>query len=102
MISFKPIGNTIIVELDIENEKTLHGIILPHQRIEHPITGKVVAVGRGKTLSNGIICDMTCNVGDKVIFARFSGSEYELKDQKFLVLSEDDIMAIIYEGVVMQ
>lgn len=97
MISFKPLSNTVIVELEAQKEITRAGIIIPHQKIEQPIIGVVVAIGQGKKYSNGNVAEMTCKVGDKVLFAKFAGSETTIDDRTYIVMSEEDIMAVIQE-----
>ena len=97
MINFKPLSDTVIVELDGQKEITKAGIIIPHQKVEQPITGIVIAVGEGRKLANGNRNKVDCKAGDKVLFAKFAGSELNINDKTYYILMEADVMATIEE-----
>ena len=91
----KPLGDRIVVKpLDAE-EKTSGGIVLPDSAKERPQTGEVIAVGPGKTLDNGTIALMEVNVGDKVVYSKYGGTEVKYAGEEFLVLSARDVLAIV-------
>jgi chaperonin GroES len=76
-------------------EKTASGIVLPDKAKEKPQEGEVMAVGTGKVLENGNRTEMDVKVGDKVIFSRYAGTEVKVKGDEYLILRQDDILALI-------
>jgi len=94
-VKFKPLSDRIVVEPIEKEETTASGIVLPETAKEKPQEGKVVAVGPGRLLDNGERASMEVKVDDKVIFAKYAGTEVKLDDKKLLILSEKDILAII-------
>lgn len=99
-MTLKPLGNNVIISAAPKETATASGIILPDSGDkERPERGTVVAVGSGKLLDNGSRQAIDIKVGDLVIFKKYSPDEVELKDgsetKKYLVLSADDIMAVI-------
>jgi chaperonin GroES len=96
MPNLKPISDKLVVEPMTEDEVTKAGIILPDTvNKERPEKGKVIAVGPGKLLDNGQRAAMEIKVGDIVVFKKYSPDEIKIEDKEYLVLSENDIMAII-------
>ncbi len=92
----KPINDQVVVKLTKQEEKTASGILLPGTASkEKPQTGLVVAVGTGKLLDNGNKIPLEVKEGDKVLFAKYSGSEIKYEDCDYLILKERDILAII-------
>lgn len=96
----KPLGNHIIVDAGAKETTTSFGIIIPDTADkERPERGTVIAVGPGKMQENGTRAPMDVNVGDTVIFKKYAPDEIEVKDngetKKYLVLSSDDVMAIV-------
>ena len=94
-MNLKPIGDKIIVEVLEAEEKTKGGIVFPDTAKEKPQQGKVIAVGNGKTLSNGKIVPPTVKPGDRIIFGKYSGNEVEVGEGEYLIVNEDDILAIV-------
>ena len=94
-MNLKPIGDKIIVEVLEADEKSAGGIVLPDTAKEKPQEGKVIAVGDGKTLSNGKTVSPSVKPGDRILFGKYSGSEIKVDDKEYVFLSEDDILAII-------
>ncbi len=90
-----PMYDRLVVERLPEERKTSGGIVIPDNATEKPIQGKVVALGKGKRLENGDFAAMALKVGDVVLFGKYSGTEVKLNGQEYLVMREDDIMAII-------
>jgi chaperonin GroES len=91
----KPLGDRIVVKpLDAE-EKTIGGIVLPDSAKERPQTGEVIAVGPGKTLDNGNVAPMEVNVGDKVVYSKYGGTEVKVDGQDVLIMRQDDILGVV-------
>jgi len=96
MSKLKPMGSRLIVEPIIQNEVSKGGIILPDTADkEKPIQGKVIAIGPGKTLSNGQREVLDLKVGDKILFEKYGSDEYKVEEKEFLVVDYDRVVAII-------
>ncbi len=96
----KPLGDRIIVELIEAEDKTAGGIILPETAKEKPQEGKVLAVGAGRWDEEGKKrVPLDVKVGDRVIFAKYSGTDWKVregdKDVKYLILGERDVLAVV-------
>lgn len=91
----KPLGDRVVIELVESEEKTASGIVLPGSAQEKPQEGKVVAVGTGRVLENGERIALEVSVGDRIIFSKYSGTEVKYSGTEYLVLRENDILAII-------
>ena len=91
----KPLGDRVVIELVEQEEKTASGIVLPDSAQEKPQEGKVVAVGTGKTADNGEKIALEVKVEDRVIFSKFAGTEVKYEGTEYLILREDDILAVI-------
>lgn len=94
-LKLKPLGSRVIVEPIEQDEKTASGIYLPETAKEKPQEGKIVAAGPGDRDEDGKRVPMDVNVGDKVLFAKYSGTEVKLDGKKLLILRESDILAVI-------
>lgn len=90
-----PLGDRVVVKPIQQDEVTKSGIVLPDTAKEKPQRGEVVAVGKGRLNDSGDRLPMDVSAGDKVIFAKYAGTEFKLEDQEFLILSEKDILAIV-------
>jgi chaperonin GroES len=91
----KPLGGRAIVEPIEQDEKTASGLYLPETAKEKPQEGKVLAVGPGDRDDAGKRVAMEVGVGDKVLFAKYSGTEVKVDGKKLLILRESDILAVI-------
>ncbi|MHA8110728.1 co-chaperone GroES [Lactobacillaceae bacterium Melli_B4] len=91
----KPLGDRVIVEVEEEKEKTVGGIVLASNAKEKPQTGKVVAVGAGRTLDNGETVKPAVKQGDTVLFDKYAGTAVEYGGQSYLVLHDKDLVAIV-------
>ena len=96
--SLKPMGDRVVVKPKGREEKTRGGIILPDTATEKPQQGEVLSVGPGRLLDNGKRVELDLKVGDTVLFAKYSGTEFKLEEDDLLVLSERDILAVIENG----
>lgn len=94
-MAIQPLGDRVVVKLLEMEEKTKGGIILPDVAKEKPQEGKIIAVGKGRLLEDGSLKPFEVRVGDKVLFARYSGSEVTHRDQEYLLVKEDDILAVV-------
>ena len=90
-----PLGDRVLVKRVESDEKTKGGIILPDTAKEKPREGIVIAVGNGKQLENGSRQAMSVKPKDRVLFSTYAGSEIKLEGEDMLILSEDEILAII-------
>ncbi|MEW6286941.1 MAG: co-chaperone GroES [Chloroflexota bacterium] len=94
-LKLKPLGGRVIVEPIEQDEKTPSGIYLPETAKEKPQEGRVLAAGPGDRDDEGKRIPLDVNVGDRVIFAKYSGTEVKVDGKKLLILRESDILAII-------
>jgi chaperonin GroES len=94
-ISIKPLGNRVVVEPEEQEEMTSGGIVLPETAKEKPQKGKVLAAGPGERDDDGKRIPLDVKVGDKVLFAKYSGTEIKLDGKKVLILRESDLLAIV-------
>ena len=95
MKGLRPLGDRILVKRVKEEERTKGGIIIPDTAKEKPQEGKVVSVGKGKRDDNGKLIPIEVKAGDKILFGKYSGSEFKLEGEDLLILREDDILGII-------
>lgn len=89
-MNLKPIGDRVVIKSEFKEEKTEGGIILPSKEKEKNVFATVVAVGNG---TNEV--KMEVKEGDKVIYTRYSGTEVEIDKEKYIILSQSDILAVI-------
>ncbi|PJF25754.1 MAG: co-chaperone GroES [Phototrophicales bacterium] len=95
-MNIRPLGDRIIVE-PIEQEETIAGgmLVLPETAKEKPQQGNVLAVGAGRRDEDGDRIEMDVKVGDKVLFAKYAGTEIKLEGKKLLIMKEADILGVI-------
>lgn len=94
-MKIKPLGDKIVVERLEAEEKTSGGIVLPDTAKEKPKEGKVVAVGEGKLLDNGNRAAFQVKKGNRIIFSSYAGTEVTVDGKEYLVMSEEDVLAIV-------
>jgi chaperonin GroES len=94
-MNLKPLADRLVVEPIEQEEVTAGGIILPETAKEKPQQGKVIAAGPGRTDEDGERIPMDVAVGDKVLYAKYSGTEIKMDSKKLLILRESDILAIV-------
>jgi len=95
MKGLRPLGDRILVKRVKEEERTKGGIIIPDTAKEKPQEGKVVSVGKGKYGDDGKLIPIEVKAGDKILFGKYSGSEFKHEGEDLLILREDDILGII-------
>ena len=91
----KPLHNRLIVQRLEEQEKTKGGIIIPDTAKEKPVEGKVIAVGAGRIKKDGTKLPLEVKKGDRVLYAKYAGTEVKIDGEDYLMMTEDDILAII-------
>ena len=94
-MKIRPLADRIVVKRTKEEEKTKGGIIIPDSAKEKPIEGEVVAVGSGKVLDDGTVRKLDVQVGDRVLFGKYSGTEVKIDGEERLIVREDDILGVI-------
>ena len=94
-LKLRPLDDRVVVEPMDAEEKTAGGIVLPDAAQEKPQRGKVVAAGPGKLLDSGNRGEMSVHVGDEVFYGKYAGTEIEFETEKYVVLRENDILAIV-------
>ena len=93
-IEVRPLNDRIIVRRMAEESKTKGGIIIPDSAKEKPIQGEVVATGKGRVSNEGKTIPLEVQKGDKVLFNKYSGTEFKFKGEEFLMMREDDVLGI--------
>lgn len=91
----QPLADRVLVKRIEEEQQTRGGIIVPDTAKEKPVQGKIVAVGPGRMNETGKRIPLEVKKGDKVLFGKYSGSEVTVGDQEYLIMREDDILAVI-------
>ncbi|MFD2628147.1 co-chaperone GroES [Oceanobacillus kapialis] len=91
----KPLGDRVVIELVEQEEKTASGIVLPDSAKEKPQEGKVVAVGSGRVTEHGDKVALEVAEGDRIIFSKFAGTEVKYEGTEYLILRENDILAVV-------
>jgi chaperonin GroES len=94
-MKFRPLHDRVLVRRIEEAETIRGGIIIPDSAKEKPQEGEVIAVGNGKVLDSGQRIALEVKAGDRVLFGKYSGSEVKLDGEDFLILKEDEILAIL-------
>jgi chaperonin GroES len=95
MASLKPLGDRVVVKAIEREEVTSSGIYLPDTTKEKPQEGRIQAVGPGRLLESGERAPMELKEGDRVIFAKYAGTEFKLGGEDLLILRETDILAVV-------
>ncbi|BAU56793.1 heat shock protein 60 family co-chaperone GroES [Halorhodospira halochloris] len=94
MSSIRPLHDRVVIQRLEEERTSPGGIVIPETAAEKPMKGKVIAVGNGKMLDNGERRPVEVSVGDQVLFGKYSGTEVKIDGEDYLVMREDDIMAV--------
>ena len=96
MAGIQPLGDRILLKVLEAESKTKGGIVLPDTAKEKPQEGKVIAVGKGKVGEGGKVTPLELKAGDRVLFAKYSGTEVTTKEgEEYLIVKEEDILAIV-------
>ena len=94
-MNIRPLHDRVVIKRMEEETTSPGGIVIPDSATEKPIRGEVIAVGKGKILENGDVRPLDLKAGDKILFGKYSGTEVKVDDQDYLVMREDDVMAVI-------
>jgi len=94
-MKIRPLHDRVIVKRTEEERASAGGIVIPDSATERPIRGEVISVGPGKVMDNGKVAAMGVKKGDKVLFGKYSGTEIKLEGVEYVVMREDDLMAVI-------
>ena len=95
MIKVRPLHDRLLVRRIEENETAKGGIIIPDTAKEKPQRGDVLAVGSGKILENGTKVPMDVQVGNKILFGKYTGTDIKIDGEEVLILREDEVLAIL-------
>ena len=93
MAKLQPLGDRVVIKAIEREEVTKGGIVLPDTAKEKPQEGEVIAVGPGRLTEDGKRIEMEVQVGERVIYAKYAGTEIRLDDEEFIILRESDILA---------
>jgi chaperonin GroES len=93
--SFKPLGDRLLVKVSQAEEKSAGGIFLPDTAKEKPQVGEVVSVGSGKVSDDGSRQPIDIEVGVKVLYSKYAGTDLKIGDEEYVLLREQDILAIV-------
>ena len=94
-MKIKPLGDRIVIKRSEAQERTAGGIVLPDSAKEKPKQGKVLSLGEGKRLDSGKRAAFQVKEGDRVLFTSYAGNEVTVDGQELLIMTEDDILAVI-------
>jgi chaperonin GroES len=94
-MNIRPLHDRVVVRRKEEETTTAGGIVLPGSATEKPVQGEVLAIGKGKILENGDVRPLDVQVGDTVLFGKYSGTEIKIDGEEVLVMREEDIMGVI-------
>jgi chaperonin GroES len=97
-LGLRPLGDRVVIRPLAREEVTKSGIVLPDTAKEKPQQGEVLAVGPGRVLDSGERINMDVSNGDRVLFAKYAGTEFKLEEDELLILSEKDILAVMENG----
>ena len=91
----RPLHDRVIIRREEQQEVMKGGIVIPDSAKEKPQKGEVIAAGQGKRTEEGILIALEVKKGDKVLFGKYSGTEYKSDEEDLIIMREDDILAII-------
>ncbi|MFM2002162.1 MAG: 10 kDa chaperonin [Planctomycetota bacterium] len=94
-IRLQPMGDRLVVQREQSESKTAGGILLPDSAKEKPARGTVISLGTGKLLDDGTRSKSQLNVGDRILFTSYAGENVEIDDVEYLLMREDDVLAVI-------
>ncbi len=94
-MKIRPLQDRILVKRIDEEEKTKGGIIIPESAKEKPMEGKIIAVGKGKVLEDGKVLPLDVKVGDKILFAKYAGTDIKIEGEEHLIMREEEVLCVI-------
>jgi chaperonin GroES len=99
-MNVRPLHDRIIVQRIEEGEQKIGGIIIPDSAKEKPQQGKVIAAGAGKVKDDGKRINLDVKAGDTILFGKYSGQEIKLEGEEYLIMREDEVLAVVENGEV--
>jgi chaperonin GroES len=97
-MNLRPLHDRILVERLDDAEQVRGGIIIPDSAKEKPQQGKIIAAGKGKRLEDGTVAPLDVKAGDRILFAKYSGSEVQIESSEYLILREDEVLGVVEEN----
>ena len=97
MKKIRPLNDRILVQRLEAQEKTAGGILIPTNAKEKPSEGRVLAVGQGQLLENGSVRPLTLKEGNRILFGKWSGTEVKIDNNEYLLMKEEDVLAILVD-----
>ena len=97
-MNIRPLYDRILVKRIEGKKATYKGLIIPDSAKEKPQEGEVIAVGHGKRLDNGELVGLDVQVGDRIVFGKYSGSETRLDSTEYIIMREDDVLGVLSSG----
>ncbi|MDP8924505.1 MAG: co-chaperone GroES [Chloroflexota bacterium] len=94
-IGLRPLGDRVVIKPLAREEVTKSGLVLPDTAKEKPQQGEILAVGPGRVLDSGERVTLDLKTGDRVLFAKYAGTEFKHEDDELLILSEKDVLAVM-------
>ena len=94
-MNIRPLYDRILVKRIEEQETIRNGIVIPDSAKEKPQEGEVIALGRGKRLDNGELVALDVQVGDRILFGKYSGNETKLDGTEYIIMREDDVLGVL-------
>jgi chaperonin GroES len=94
-VKLVPLGDRIVVQREVSQEKTTGGIFLPDSAKDRPTRGRVVNVGDGRVLENGSRSSLQVKVGDHVLFTSYAGETIEVDGEEYLLMNESEVLAVL-------
>jgi chaperonin GroES len=94
-MKIRPLYDRIVVKRIEEQEQKVGGLFIPDSAKEKPQEGEVVAVGKGKRLEDGKVIPLDVQVGDRILFGKYSGSDIKLEQEELLIMREDEVLGIL-------
>jgi chaperonin GroES len=95
MKKLRPLGDRVVVQPSARDEMTKSGIVIPDTAKEKPQEGTIIAAGPGRVLDNGKRESMDVTAGDKVLYAKYAGTEFKIEGEDLLIVSQKDLLAIV-------
>src|SRR5512136_1167486 len=94
----RPLHDRVVLKRMEEKEEIKGGIIIPDTAKEKPMEGKVISVGPGKMMEDGKRSPMDVKAGDRVLFAKYAGTEIKIDDKEYVIMREEEILAVLVKG----
>jgi chaperonin GroES len=95
IMNIRPLYDRIVVKRIEEQETTRNGIVIPDSAKEKPQEGEVMAIGKGKRLDDGTLVALDVQVGDRILFGKYSGNEIKLDGTEYITMREDDVLGVL-------